>query len=358
MTVFSSNAPYGEGGLGRFLASVVEEARRRGQLDCYFSIDPRPNNPDRLRRLTRSVGSAFRLPPLRWRHSWREALAAACFDRAVARRLRRAEGFYGFSGTCLHSLRQARRIGVKELIVESPTSHIDHVRRQHRIATTAYPIEESWLSGGLYRRTMEEYDAADTIVVSSEYSRQSFLSRGVPSSKVQRRVQTVARRFSVAPTRHRREGFHVVCVGRLQVTKGIPVLIEAWRRFKDPQTTLTLVGGTATAAMDRHLKRCLAEDGRIRIASGDRLPYLHRADVLVHPSYEDGLALSPLEALACGVPVLVTQDTGMKEYAIGGRNGFVLPTGDVDALVEHLELLRSRPLRGTFEPFRAVSESA
>ena len=148
MTVFSSNAPYGEGGLGRFLASVVEEARRRGQLDCYFSIDPRPNDPTgRVVSLDRWA-PLFRLPPLRWRHSWREALAAACFDRAVARRLRRAEAFYGFSGTCLHSLRQARRIGVKELIVESPTSHIDHVRRQHRIATTAYPIEESWLSGG------------------------------------------------------------------------------------------------------------------------------------------------------------------------------------------------------------------
>ena len=135
------------------------------------------------------------------------------------------------------------------------------------------------------------------------------------------------------------------------------VLIEAWRRIGDPQTTLTLVGGTPR----RPWIGICAVSGRgrsDRIASGDPLPYLHRADVLVHPSYEDGLALSPLEALACGVPVLVTQDTGMKEYDIGGRNGFVLPTGDVDALVEHLELLRSRPLRGTFEPFRAVSESA
>ena len=202
-------------------------------------------------------------------------------------------------------------------------------------------------------------NAADTIVVSSEYSRQSFLSRGVPSSKVQRRVQTVARRFSVAPTRRTAaRGFMSFAWADCRSPRVFPILMEACRRIKDPQTTLTLVGGTATAAMDRHLKRCLAEDGRIRIASGDPLPYLHRADVLVHPSYEDGLALSPLEALACGVPVLVTEDTGMKEYVIGGRNGFVLPTGDVDALVEHLELLRSRPLRGTFEPFRAVSESA
>ena len=52
------------------------------------------------------------------------------------------------------------------------------------------------------------------------------------------------------------------------------------------------------------------------------------------------------------MPVLVTEDTGMKEYVSPGQNGFVLPTGDVDALAEHLRMIRDRPLRGTFQPLQ------
>jgi len=40
----------------------------------------------------------------------------------------------------------------------------------------------------------------------------------------------------------------------------------------------------------------------------------------------------------------------MKEHVSSGQNGFVLPTGDVDSLVEHLRVIRARPLRGTFQP--------
>jgi len=71
---------------------------------------------------------------------------------------------------------------------------------------------------------------------------------------------------------------------------------------------------------------------------------------LVHPSFEDGLGLAPLEALACGVPVIVTEDTGMKEYVADGVNGYVLPTGNVEALVDQLRAIRLRPLNGAFAP--------
>ena len=70
------------------------------------------------------------------------------------------------------------------------------------------------------------------------------------------------------------------------------------------------------------------------------MPHLRRADVLAHASYSDGFGYAPMEALACGVPVIVTEDTGMKEHVEEGVNGYVVPTGDVDALVERLEWVR------------------
>jgi glycosyltransferase involved in cell wall biosynthesis len=67
---------------------------------------------------------------------------------------------------------------------------------------------------------------------------------------------------------------------------------------------------------------------------------LQQADVYVHPSFEDGFAYAPMEALACKVPVIVTPDTGMKEYVQEGINGYVVPTGDWEAILERLEQLR------------------
>jgi glycosyltransferase involved in cell wall biosynthesis len=132
--------------------------------------------------------------------------------------------------------------------------------------------------------------------------------------------------------------------------------LEAFARIQDQDAQLILVGGSGTDDMESYLRAIVASDRRIRIRPGDPLPYLHRADVLVYPSFEDGLGLAPLEALACGVPVIVTEDTGMKEYVLDGKNGYILPTGDIDALVDQLRAIRFRPLRGTFAPFSPTRE--
>jgi glycosyltransferase involved in cell wall biosynthesis len=98
------------------------------------------------------------------------------------------------------------------------------------------------------------------------------------------------------------------------------------------------------------MQHAIASDPRISMAAGDPLPILQRADVFVHPSFEDGFGYAPMEALACTVPVIVTEDTGMKEYVREGVNGFVVPTGQWEPIVQRLEFLARNPLRGTFDP--------
>jgi glycosyltransferase involved in cell wall biosynthesis len=89
--------------------------------------------------------------------------------------------------------------------------------------------------------------------------------------------------------------------------------------------------------MRRFLQEAVAADSRISIGPGDPLPHLRRARLYAHPSYEDGFAYAPAEALACGVPVLVSEDTGMKDLLDSGVNGLVLPTGDRRSLTEAID---------------------
>jgi len=352
--VIACNAAYNEGGIGQILAIVVESARRSGNLGAYYATGPKPNDgAARVVSLAR-YRWLFTHTPLRASHAWRDFIAAELFDRAVAKRLEPGDRITAFSGRALHTFQRARRAGYARLILEAPTSHVANVRRQHARATNRHGIESSWLNEAQFRKTIHEYEMADEIVILSDYARASFLREGIPEAKLRRRNVPVGLRFAPPLERRPRGTFTVAFVSRLQVTKGVIELLDAFEQLDGDNAELLLVGGCATDAMDRYISRRAAANRRIRRCPGDPLPVLHRADVLVHPSYEDALALAPLEALACGVPVIVTEDTGMKEFVREGETGYVVPTGDVDALRAAMESIRRRPLAGALpEEYRS-----
>ena len=131
--------------------------------------------------------------------------------------------------------------------------------------------------------------------------------------------------------------FDVVFSGRLCVAKGVPLLVDAVRRLGHEDLRLVLVGGWGTRGMRGFLQEASARDERVRIVPGDPLPHLHKARLCVHPSYEDGFGYAPVEALACGVPAIVSEDTGMKDLIQPGVNGAIVATGDLTALTEAID---------------------
>ena len=77
----------------------------------------------------------------------------------------------------------------------------------------------------------------------------------------------------------------------------------------------------------------------------EKLPtWICRAHVFAAPSvYEGGPGLVYLEAMACGLPVIACEGSGAAEVVIPEQNGFLVPPGDVDALVEALRRLLANP---------------
>jgi glycosyltransferase involved in cell wall biosynthesis len=344
MTIIACNAPYGSGGMGQHFSEVVERSRRAGPIR-YFSSGIRSSDEsiaevvqDRLAPLL------FRYTPLRFSPGRKAHLANDRFDRAVARRLTAPiDSFVGFNGQAMHSFLRTRELGCRRFELIAATSHVAHVAAQHAKAREYCSVEPDWLNRAQLEKTLAEYELADLIHVGSEYAHHSFLRHGVPESKLARIDYPIDDRF----TPHRRaarEGFHVVYTGALTGAKGVPVLLDAFARLKRPDATLTLVGGSSTRGMRKYLAQKLRADPRITISPGDPLPHLQRAHVYVHPSFQDGYGYAPMEALACGVPVIVTEDTGMKEHVREGVDGYVVPAGDPDALLDRLEHLAKQPL--------------
>lgn len=64
---------------------------------------------------------------------------------------------------------------------------------------------------------------------------------------------------------------------------------------------------------------------------------LRTSDVFVFPSLGEGLSLSTLEAAACGLPLIVSENSGVNDYVSEGEEGFVIPIQNVDAIVNRVE---------------------
>ncbi len=346
MRIISCNSPYGSGGIGQHLAFLVEESRAAGELAAYYSNGPKVGDDSGVQVDVATYG-LLKYTPLRFSPSWKSYLINDFFDRAVAKRLREPHRqFMGFAGKSLRSFDRAEEIGFSALELVVPNSHVENVYRLHERAARDTGIKDTWLNKAQLRKTLREYETADVIYTHSVYTEQSLVEYGVPEEKLQRTYLPVNQRFEPPNQRVDDGKFRIVYVGRLDATKGIPLLIEAFEQVTIPGKELHLMGGWSTRAM-RKLMEEYMRDERITVGPGDPLPLLQKADVFVHPTYEDGFGYAPMEALACGVPVVVTEDTGMKEYVKEGWNGFVVPTGSVGVLVEKLYELHKRPLAAT-----------
>ncbi|WP_406436146.1 glycosyltransferase [Streptomyces sp. NBC_00631] len=124
----------------------------------------------------------------------------------------------------------------------------------------------------------------------------------------------------------------VVCVGRLCRQKGQDVLLRAWPEVlrRVPDARLALVGdGPDEAALRRLAPTSVEFAGAV----ADVRPWYRAADLVVLPSRWEGMALAPLEALACGRPVLVTDVDGARESLPPGHAAHCLvPPGRPGAL--------------------------
>ncbi|HEY0515481.1 MAG TPA: glycosyltransferase family 4 protein [Solirubrobacteraceae bacterium] len=356
--VVSCSAPLGAGGLGRHMREIVEAAARNGQEPTCLCAPGGPLAESGLReegvgeegmreqgvceqavRVDVNRGGRQRVLDALLRRStpWRMWSASAGFDRAAARLAPEGDHLIAFSSQALLQLRSAERRGVRSLGLVSPTSHLGEVSRRYERAWRRHPFERPW-TPRILNRALAEYGLVERIYVSTPYVRDSFLREGFDESRLVLLPLTPDPRFT-APAGEQRRGasFEVLYVGGLSVVKGVPLLVEAFRRLPSRDLRLRLHGGWESRGMRRWLLGACAADERIEICSGDPLASMRSASLYVHPSYEDGFAYSAAEALACGLPVLVSENTGMQTLLEPGRTGAVLPTGDVDALTGAIE---------------------
>lgn len=271
---------------------------------------------------------------------WRDEI----FDRWVAGHVRRVHPriVVGHDSSSLASFAAAREIGAVS-VLNQVTGHIDAALQIFREEAVRNPDFAEALTpppARIIERCRREALEADHVLVPSEYVRTTLIERGTPAGRIAVLPYGVdVERFRPQPREPRRT-FRMLFVGNIGQRKGIKYLLEALRRLKLPDSELVLVGrivGDATALapyadLFRHVPH---------------VPYheVHRlfadADLFVYPSLHEGSAFATYEALASGLPVIATPNTG--SVVRDGTDGYLVPVCDVDALMAKIELLYRDP---------------
>ncbi|MFN0130104.1 MAG: glycosyltransferase family 4 protein [Verrucomicrobiales bacterium] len=206
-------------------------------------------------------------------------------------------------------------------------AHADHPSLTTRWQPAPAQYWDSW------RR---EVALADTIVVNSTWSRDCLVLEGVAQEKL--RVVPLAYGGTVLPPDLERRGtggqhrarLEVLFLGQITLRKGIAPLLEAMNSFTGDRVRLTLVGPSdlaETAWSGQPNIRWLGPVARSGVGE-----VYQSADVFVLPTLSDGFALTQIEAMAHGLPVISTANCG--EVVRHGVDGLVVPAGDSRALAE------------------------
>ncbi len=268
---------------------------------------------------------------------WLWYVQAVLYDAWAARHVAQADLFHVWGGYGSQSLRCAKARGMTT-VVQIASSHPNF---QNRLMGEEFArwgqAWRVWDAG--VTRTLREIDQADYILIPSDFVRESFIAEGIPESKlIQAPFGVDVSRFTPAKTSEARP-FRAVFVGQVGLRKGVPYLLEAWKRLGWRDAELWLVGRVLPEI--KEVLKGYADLPGVRMVGflGTPAAAYQQADIFVFPSIEEGSALVTYEAMACGLPVVTTPNAG--SLVRDGIEGFIVPIRDPDALAERMERLRS-----------------
>ena len=278
-------------------------------------------------------------------------------DRLLANWIVPSRIFHGCTAMCLASSRAAKRLGAITL-VEHAACHPSEWKNVEEEECRRFGAKSGDGSGNhsekLLRRTEREFEECDRIVVPSGVARQSFAEFGYGKKTVVVPTGVDTEFFSPRPAAAEPPPFRVCYVGRVEFAKGVGYLLQAWKRLGLPRAELVLVG-EVKPQMETML-RDYADCG-IRLAGvlppREVARCYRESSLFVLPSPFEGLAQVLLEAMASGLAVVATDRTGANDCMTGGKEGWIVPARNVDALAEAILWCYQHP-----EETRAMGKAA
>ncbi len=252
--------------------------------------------------------------------------------------LKDCDVFIGWSGSSLETFIEAKKMK-KITILERGSSHYSY---QMGILEEEYskfdklfvPNYQQW------QRELLEYELADYISIPSSFAKRTFIENGVPEEKL------LLNPYGVDLTDFKQiqkkdNIFRIIYTGGLTFQKGSHYLLQAFSELALENCELWHLGSIKDEIqpfIDKYKNNKIKFLGHK--PQNELYKYYSQGSVFVLPSLQDGFGMVIFQAMSCGLPVILSENTGGYDAITeDGEEGFVVPIRDVEAIKEKILFL-------------------
>lgn len=274
----------------------------------------------------------------------RYALADRRFAEKASKNLRfEYDGVFAYSYAALEILVAAKKIGATAILGQiDPGIHERKLVIEEERHWPQYVSEPQVIVEEYETRNQREWDIADWVVVNSKWSKKCMELEGADPNKIRvcpLAYEPPAIANELNPTTQRKK-LRLVWLGTVSVRKGFPRLIEAIESIDSSQIEVVVAGPIDISRSGlKRASRWVKFVGTIpRMEISD---LLLDADLFVLPTISDGFAITQLEAMAHGLPVIATERCG--DVVEHQKNGLIVSAGDADSLAMAIDSFLCNP---------------
>jgi len=261
------------------------------------------------------------------------------FDWIVARKIKKTDILIVWAWTALRTIQKTKKQNGTVILEECGSCN----KFQNEILAEEYKNlnlkAKTFTPQKIVSRELEEASLADYILCPSNYVANSFIMNGFPKEKC------VIIPYGVnldlfKPSYKKNISFNIITVGTIGVRKGHIYLFKALELLnRGYRINCTLIG-----KVEDDFKP-IFENYKHLFTHIEQVPHhdiancYNQASVFVFPSLDEGMAYVQLEAMACGLPVICTPNSGGDSVIDDGVDGFIVPIRDYESLAKKIEFL-------------------
>lgn len=256
--------------------------------------------------------------------------------------------FIGMSSFMLESIKQCHQRKIPS-VVEHASLHLADQNRFVAEEANRWGVtlsSENYTPNWIIKKENVEFSLCTKIFCVSNLVKSSLINNGVSEKKIFVNYLGVDLSKFKPTAKANSQNFNVLQVGGIALAKGVLTLLDAFHRLDGPRHLHFAGGGIETSGIEEKIQSMSSPlvtfHGSLKFEQ--LLQAYQMADVFVLASVADGFGLVVAQAMACGLPVVVTENVGAKDIVLDGVNGFIVKAGDSVALANRLKYLQNNPV--------------
>jgi glycosyltransferase involved in cell wall biosynthesis len=265
--------------------------------------------------------------------------AARMYGFLSKRYIKNTDIFHVRSGSGLGgAIKQAKKKGLK-IVVDHSIAHPQFMDKQLREEYDKNGmLYEMGMKSPFWQGVVDDCKNADSLLVNSDFVKNTFIESGYDANRIQVVYQGVRKDFFYLKQNYELcdndAKVKILFIGSFGFRKGGEYILRALQELDKRQFAyeMIVVGSYADAEklIDKYRPENISFSGHI--IQDELKTFLIESDIYLFPSLCEGCASSGMEAMAAGLPVIATQESGLPIK--DGENGIVIPSKNVEAIVD------------------------